>query len=108
MGPPTDQEVKRALDAFLRRVQMEFAGCKVILFGSRARGDHLLTSDVDLVLVSPSFEGRSEDDRMVRALELWDGPVSLQPLCFTPGEFEERRRGINVIAVAATEGRALT
>jgi predicted nucleotidyltransferase len=30
---------------------------RVILFGSRARGDHLADSDIDLILVSRTFEG---------------------------------------------------
>lgn len=95
------------MELFVQGARQAFPGCRVILFGSRARGDHLLTSDVDLLLVSEAFEGLPDDERMVRALALWEGPVSLQPLCFTPAEFDARRGGINVVAVAVSEGRAL-
>lgn len=108
MDPPSDQDVKAALARFRARAEARLGPCQLILFGSRARGDHLLTSDADVVVVSPAFAGQRDDDRMVAMLALWDGPVSLQPFCFTPEEFEARRAGINVIAVAAREGRVLT
>lgn len=96
-----------ALRALVDRLQRELGPSRVILFGSRARGTHLLTSDADILVVSRSFEGTREEDRMIRVLEMWEGPVSLQPLCYTPSEFEAKRLGINVVAVAATEGRSL-
>lgn len=94
----------RALAAVLRA---ELGAEKVLLFGSRARGDNLLRSDADLLVVSPRFAGVGFSERMVQVLERWSGPVSLEPLCYTPEEFEERRKGINIVAVAAREGRAL-
>jgi predicted nucleotidyltransferase len=91
----------------VERLQHDFGPCQVILFGSRARGTHLLTSDADILVVASAFEGMREDDRMIRVLERWNGPVSLQPLCYTPAEFEARRHGINIVEVAVREGRTL-
>jgi len=41
----------------------EELGADVYLFGSYARGDHLLDSDVDVLVVSERFEGMAYVDR---------------------------------------------
>ena len=50
--------VKRVVDAISGRVRVE----RVILFGSRARGEANEGSDVDLLVVSPDFGGDVPDD----------------------------------------------
>lgn len=108
MDSPTDRDVNEALTHLARRLKERHADCVILLFGSRARGTNLLTSDADVVVVTEAFGGMREDERMVSVLEAWEGPVSLQPLCYTPEEFEERRRLITITAIAAREGRAIT
>ncbi|MBI3927217.1 MAG: nucleotidyltransferase domain-containing protein, partial [Armatimonadetes bacterium] len=36
----------------------------LVVFGSRARNDHWKDSDVDLVIVSPAFQGMTRRDRI--------------------------------------------
>ena len=55
---PLITEAARRLEASLP------PGSRVILFGSRARGDHRPDSDVDLLVVEPVVENRFEE--MVR------------------------------------------
>ncbi|MDR7482463.1 MAG: nucleotidyltransferase domain-containing protein [Armatimonadota bacterium] len=80
---------------------------RVILFGSRARGDELLDSDYDLILVSPAFEGIPWPDRLRAVLDLWDLDVDLQPLCYTPAEFARKSAEISTVAEAVREGVAV-
>lgn len=92
---------------FLQAVGARFPLERVILFGSRARGDELLDSDYDLILVSPAFEGITWSDRVRTALDLWDLDVDLQPLCYTPAEFARKSAEISTVAEAIREGVAV-
>jgi len=49
--------VNRAFHRFLARLERTIRPERVILFGTRARGDHRGTSDFDLLIVSKSFRG---------------------------------------------------
>ena len=62
---------------------------KVILFGSFARGDCHATSDLDLLIIKdaecPFIEWIGD------VLALCDYTISLEPLVYTPEEFERMR-----------------
>jgi predicted nucleotidyltransferase len=104
MGPEGTRSIETSLRTFLARLQDRFRPSLVVLFGSRARQDHLVDSDVDLLIVSEAFEGMGWRDRILRVIELWDGRVSLEPLCYTPEEFERRSREICIVREALREG----
>jgi len=59
---------------------------RLILFGSRARGDHFVSSDFDFVLVSSDFSGHPFIRRAARLYEFWPGRCDLEVLCYTPEE----------------------
>ena len=44
----------------------------VVIFGSRARGEHLEVSDYDLAVVSPDFRGLNRLRRRDKLYEVWD------------------------------------
>ncbi|HHE47558.1 MAG TPA: nucleotidyltransferase [Candidatus Acetothermia bacterium] len=96
---------EKKLKAFLARVNQRFPLERAILFGSRARGDELKSSDYDLILVSPAFLGLDFSQRIGEVLRLWDLEVGVEPLCYTPEEFEERSRKITVVAESLRQGR---
>ncbi|MFQ6058104.1 MAG: nucleotidyltransferase domain-containing protein [Anaerolineae bacterium] len=77
---------------------------RAIVFGSRARGDHLVDSDLDLILVSKDFEDVFFTDRSSQVHRYWDGDLGLEVLCYTPEEFEKKRRMIGLIQDAVREG----
>ncbi|WP_232203760.1 nucleotidyltransferase domain-containing protein [Caldivirga maquilingensis] len=54
-----------------------------ILYGSYARGDFNLWSDVDVILITEHFRGR---EFITRCVELIDTPPRLEPICWTPEE----------------------
>ena len=70
------------------------------LFGSRARGDWLNESDVDVILVSESFASQEFYQRMVDVSRHWDGPEALEALCYTPAEFSNKKSRLNIISDA--------
>lgn len=102
MGASADQRerVIRQVRAFLRRAGLDEA----ILFGSRARSDWLTTSDVDLIVVSPRFEGVRLLDRMYRLHDCWDGPEELEALPYSPEEFARAREDSGLVRAALTHG----
>ncbi len=90
-----------AIADFMRRVDVEEA----ILFGSRARGEELSSSDVDLIVISSRFEGTRFTDRIAPLLEEWPRDLpTLEVLAYTPQEFERARHGTRIERTADEEG----
>ncbi len=90
-----------------RRLARQIRVDRMILLGSRARGDWLLHSDADLMVVSPDFGGLRFANRSAEALRHWRGRVDLEVFCYTPIEVAERRKEIGIIAQALKEGRRI-
>ena len=107
----TDQLAADALDEMVRMIVAEADPEQVLLFGSRARGDHREYSDVDLIVVEaePFGPGRSryrEINRLRRALPSREFGVDI--LVYSLDEVEYWRDSINhVLARALREGRVL-
>ncbi len=80
---------------------------RIILFGSRARGDYRPDSDVDLLLIKPSAEPPHR--RVMPAYQAMAGLlVPTEILWRTPEEVEEWSQARNhFIARALREGRVL-
>lgn len=95
------------IQKFIDAVQREFAPQEIILFGSRARGDHWKPSDYDFIVVSTKFSGVHWIDRMVAVQRLWDQPEDVDVLPYTPEEFEKKKNELGVVRVAVREGRRL-
>lgn len=92
------------LKKYLKKVGKNFKIQKSILFGSRARGDYFLNSDVDLILVSDDFKNLKFRERMSELLEHWDGKVDLEVIGYTPEEFEKKKKQIGIVRQAIKEG----
>jgi predicted nucleotidyltransferase len=48
MNRITDKAVKKWIDSFLEMVNKKYSPEKILIFGSRARGDYLIDRDVDM------------------------------------------------------------
>ena len=79
----------------------------MILFGSRARGDERLTSDVDLIVVSHDFRKIRFLRRPTRFLNGWKLPVDLEVFCYSPEEFQEKKKKLGVIREAVKYGKKI-
>lgn len=100
MGKKRNREIGAFVEKLKKKIDIE----RVIVFGSRARGDYLEDSDVDLIIISKDFEGVSFYERMDKLILLWESPLDLEALCYTPEEFEEKKKEIGIVSEAIKEG----
>lgn len=96
---------QKMVDALLAAGQPE----RIILFGSRARGDAEPDSDLDLLIVQATQPGGSrwqELRRLRQALRVF--PIAKDLLLFRPSEYEFWRDSLNhIVGRAVREGRLL-
>lgn len=71
----------------------------VVLFGSRATGDFLKDSDIDLLIVSPNLQAEVRD----RALDFFSDTLPVQPFLLTPAELKERIEQLDFLIFDAFE-----
>ena len=100
---PTPEKMQAAIERLVTAAQPT----RIILFGSRARGDADDRSDVDLLVIKPRVENRYEElvalDRSLAGILM---PVDI--LLVSEAEFEERAEQPGTVERAARkEGRVL-
>ncbi len=79
----TDERIQKMVD----QIVDHFAPLKVLLFGSRARGDYCADSDVDLIVVFSEIENKTE--LVVDILEeLVEAPLAKDVIVATPEDIE--------------------
>ncbi|MFY9259469.1 MAG: nucleotidyltransferase domain-containing protein [Gallionella sp.] len=99
------------LNEMVASIVREVAPEAIILFGSRARGDARVDSDVDLLVVetepfSPQRSRRKESARLYMALRKLG--VAKDILLYSRAEFEHWKHSLNhVVGRAHREGRVL-
>ncbi len=100
MGREKNSEIEKFVERLREKIRVK----KVIIFGSRARGDNLENSDVDLIIISRDFEGVPFYERIDKLILLWESPLDLEALCYTSEEFELKKKEIGVVQQAVKEG----
>ena len=79
---------------------------RVVLYGSYARGDFNVDSDVDLLILKETNERFI--DRIASALAVTGARIPVEPIVYTPEEIEEMRaRRSGLLADAEREGNVL-
>ena len=96
--------LKRAFNRFLARMERELQPERVILFGSRASGEHKETSDFDLIIVSRKFRGVPWIKRAPMVIRIWDIPLDLEAICLTPEELRRRSKELSIVGEAVRTG----
>jgi hypothetical protein len=104
MGEKADSRIAD----FLQKVREKYNIKQAIFFGSRARGEHLKDSDYDIILVSEDFRGIFFSHRSALMYDFWQHwPLEIEPLCYTPEEFEAKKKQIGIVSEAIKEGMFL-
>ena len=99
-----DKETAEISKRFAEKLKKEINPEKILLFGSRARGDNFKTSDFDFIIVSEKFNGVHFLDRMSGIYKYWDNDYLIEPLCYTSKEFEMKKKQIGIVKKAVEEG----
>jgi predicted nucleotidyltransferase len=101
--PAVSTDIRR----MVRRIVQGFNPEKVILFGSRARGDGGPDSDVDLLVVM-EVPGSKREKAVEIGVALHDVDLAKDVIVVRPGEYAWRRKMIGTIERPAdTEGKVL-
>ncbi|MFH1587126.1 MAG: nucleotidyltransferase domain-containing protein [Candidatus Diapherotrites archaeon] len=101
MGRTANTQV---IENFARRLRKDFKDAKVFLFGSRARGDDLLESDYDVLVVSRQFEGTRFFERTEKMYDYWNEKQALEAFCYTPEELRHKSTQIGTVREAMKKG----
>ncbi len=104
MGRVADPLVRRFVARYLPRLKRRYHPDLVLVFGSRARGEALVESDLDLLVVSRQFHGVPFLERASTLLADLDLPFAVDLLCYTPEEFARKRREHGIVSLAIEEG----
>ena len=101
----TDDTIQR----LARRIARRFKPERIILFGSRARGDATPDSDVDLLVVMPVTGSRRDKQLEIRlALHRGFATVPTDVLVVTPQEYiTDARIPGTIVRPAVREGKVL-
>ena len=84
----SNQPLMGRLRDFVRKLDAEIGIEKALLFGSTAKGIRHENSDVDLIIVSRTFENMPEPKRLGFLQHRWRYIEDLEALAYTPSEFE--------------------
>ena len=97
------QSIKIAKN-FGKKIKKKFDVQNLILFGSKARGDNLKYSNYDFIAVSKKFKDKKSFLRAVDFYDYWDEKQDLEIICYTPEEFERKKKQIGIVKTAIGEG----
>jgi len=92
------------VERFKKVLSSVFSFDRLILFGSRARGDFERDSDFDLIIVSEEFKGIESYKRLSRVRRYWDADYPVDMICLTSEEFEKMKSRPTIIKLANEEG----
>jgi uncharacterized protein len=96
-----------ALRRFALSLRESLKAERVLLFGSRARGNARSDSDYDFIIVAPHFEGMGRRERPLGLHRLFyeamGGRAPIDLFCMTPAEFDAARNRITLVAAVLPE-----
>ncbi|MBI2112903.1 nucleotidyltransferase domain-containing protein [Candidatus Woesearchaeota archaeon] len=98
------KKVIRQLRQFRKDINSTIPVSKLILFGSRAWGKPQKDSDIDLLIVSPSFRRKRPLRRGVELYKHWNLNLPVDFLCYTPEEFRRFQRELFLIKKVVEKG----
>jgi len=98
------EELVKTLKLFKRKAARHHKLQRMLLFGSRATGMARPDSDIDLIVVSDEFTGKSAYDRPTRLYMDWDLDYPVDMLCYTPEEFRRLAKRHSIIREALKTG----
>jgi predicted nucleotidyltransferase len=103
-GVKLSERRKRELARFLKRLKRELGVVEAYIFGSRAYGNPLLESDLDMIVVSEEFGKRSFIENMELLSRMWDGSFTVEMFPYTPEQLRKYAERKTVVSEALRKG----
>ena len=104
MDIKTDERIIAFQTQYLERLIKLCNPVLVQVFGSRARGDALRESDLDLLIVSDIFDAMHYPARAVFLYNELKIDLPVEYICLTVDEFQLRRSELGIVSEALKEG----
>jgi predicted nucleotidyltransferase len=104
MDKKPDAKTLKLIEKHIKYLKKNFNQCKIILFGSRARREHLISSDVDLLVISDKLENLDFRERIIKLYGDWSKKEELDIIGLTNIEYEKRKNELSIIGRATKEG----
>lgn len=105
MGKKT--ALTKLLRQFAQEISPEYPLRSMYFFGSRAVGKARRDSDVDLLLVSPVFQGQRRLQRAPPLYLKWNLDYPVDFICLTPEEFSKKKNEIGIVREAIKSGKRI-
>lgn len=99
----TNKNIK-LVQKFKKNINKSIKVDKLILFGSRAKGNFHRYSDFDLIIISPDFKGVPWYKRPAKFYMIWNEDYPIEILCYTPEEIKRRIDKVGIVSEAVKEG----
>jgi len=100
------ETVKRVVSDYIRNLPIKVD--EAILFGSSTRGDRLIESDIDLIVISKDFKGMDFPRRFLILQKNWKSKTDLEAFGFTPDEFAKLKNKSILLQEAEKYGIKIT
>lgn len=85
-----DKKTQNAFTEIIQSIIKNYSPQKIVLFGSYARGEAHEGSDIDLMLIKET--SKRFIDRIADVIRLNNTLISLEPLVYSPLEFETMKK----------------
>lgn len=95
------------VEEFLRKISRKHRLEKAVIFGSSVRGEFKENSDIDIIVISNEFEGKSPLKRPVKLYLEWNLDYPVDFICYTIKEFEELKKKPSIVREALKEGKII-
>lgn len=95
------------IDRYIRNLSAEIRVERVVLFGSHARGDAFLESDIDLIVISPDLASMHPLKRLEFLFLRWPYAKGAHILGYTAQEYRELAQGLTLVAEAEKYGKTV-
>lgn len=82
-------KIRKEVIQILKKLCMEL-DAKIYLFGSYARGDYTIESDIDVIVVSPLFKGKAVSERVAIVRSRLPEHLGFDIIALTPDEFRRK------------------
>lgn len=100
MGRVRTKKIISELKKIKNKINKTYKIDKMLLFGSRAKGEELLTSDVDIIVISKDFSKVKFKKRPDIFIESWKLPVDIEVICYSPEEFKRKQKEFGLVREA--------